>query len=536
MLPTICASGLGYTFPNGHTLFKNISFSLTGGKTGIVGANGCGKTTLLRIIGNTLKPGEGSIITNGNFAVLEQEQSGYSAFTITEVLGVDKKFTALRAITAGNGDESDFSLLGDDWDIEERVLHILRTAGLERIPPERLFGQLSGGEATRLLFAKCLLQDPDFIMLDEPTNHLDGINRNSLYTMVRNFRKGILAVSHDRQLLRLMDTILEITPTAAPMYGGNYDFFVRQKAAERSALEQRILTAEQELKKEQQTAAASSASRKKLNVRAERNSTNAGIPKILLNARRGKGEKTLARIAAVHKMKLNRIQNRVAGLKENLPVQNKLKIDLNTEPEYKGKILIKTEGVNFGYNGTLLWKHNLDFTLYARERVSLTGNNGTGKTTLINLLAGILQPLCGTVVCNNIRIGRIDQKYELIDPDLNVLENIRHSAPPESQEHDLRIRLGRFLFYKEDVFKQARDLSGGEKCRLALACLLAGSNEPDLIILDEPTNNLDLPGIEQMQCALQQYSGALCVISHDQDFLESIGIDTVLDLNKFQLK
>ena len=488
----------------------------------------------MRIIGKELTPGEGSILTNGNFSVLEQEQSGYSALTLTEVLGVDKKLAALQAITAGKGTESDFSLLGDDWDIEDRVLYIFRTAGLEIIPPERIFGQLSGGEATRLLLAKCILQNPDFIMLDEPTNHLDEINRRLFYDMVRNYKKGLLAVSHDRQLLRLMDTIIEITPAAARMYGGNYDFYVQQKAAECSAVEQQILTAVLELKKEQHTAAATAASRKKMNVRAEKHSAKDGIPKIMLDKRRGKGERTLAHIATVHEKKLNRIRNRVAELKEKLLVQNKLKIDLSTEPEYKGKILIKAKGINFGYNGALLWQQGVDFTLHTQERISLTGNNGTGKTTLVNLLTGKIQPVCGIVICNNIRIGSIDQKYELIDPDLNVLENIRHYAPSDMQEHDLRIRLGRFLFYKEDVFKQARDLSGGEKCRLALACLLAVSNEPDLIILDEPTNNLDLAGIEQMQNALLQYSGALFVISHDQDFLESIGIDTVLNLNRYQ--
>jgi ATPase subunit of ABC transporter with duplicated ATPase domains len=534
MLPSICVSGLGYTFPDGHTLFKNISFRLTNGKTGIVGANGCGKTTLLRIIQKELTPGEGSILTNGNFAVLEQKPSAYSALSLAEVLGVDRRLSAIYAITAGMGTEADFALLGDDWAIEERVLHILREAGLEKIPLARLFGQLSGGEASRLLFAKCLLQNPDFIMLDEPTNHLDELNRNLLYAMVRNYTKGLLVISHDRQLLRLMDTIIEITSNAAKMYGGNYDFYIQQKAAERSALEQQILAAECELKKEQHTAAAVAASRKKLNVRAEKNSAKSGIPKILLNQRRGKGERTLARITEVHEKKLIRIQSRITELKENLPVKNKLKFDLPADPGYRGKILIKAEGINFGYNETMLWQQSIDFTLYSRERISLAGNNGSGKTTLVNLLTGKLHPVCGSIICNKIRIGVIDQTYELINPDLTVLENVRQYALSNVQEHDLRIRLGRFLFFKEEVFKRAKDLSGGEECRLAMACLLTVSNEPDLIILDEPTNNLDLDGIEQLQNALRQFSGALLVISHDKDFLESIGIDTVLDLSRYQ--
>jgi len=525
---------LGYTFPDGHTLFKNINFNLTGGKTGIVGSNGCGKTTLLKIISGELKPGEGSILTNGVFTVLEQDQSGYTALTVAEVLGVDQKLAALRTISAGKGREIDFTLLGDDWNIEERILSVTRRAGLERIPLDRLFGQLSGGEAARLLFVKCLLHNPDFILLDEPTNHLDGIGRTLFYDTVANFRKGLLVVSHDRQLLRLMDAIIEITPVAAKTYGGNYDLYNNQKTTERGALERQILTAELDLKKGQQIAAAAAASRKKINARAKKNNANVGIPKILLNKRRGKGEKTLARITAVHEKKLNRMQNHVAELKENLPANNRIKIDLNAEPEYKGRILIKAEDVNFGYNETLLWRQNIYYTLYAQERISLAGNNGSGKTTLINLLTRKLQPVCGRITCNNIRIGIIDQKYELIAPDLTVLENIRQRAHTDINEHELRIRLGRFLFYKDEIFKQTRDLSGGEKCRLSLACLLSVSNEPDLIILDEPTNNLDLAGIEQVQSALQRYSGALLVISHDQIFLENIGIDKVLDLNKFR--
>jgi ATPase subunit of ABC transporter with duplicated ATPase domains len=534
MLPYICVSGLSYIFPDGHTLFKNISFNLTGGKTGIVGANGCGKTTLLRIIGKECKPSEGTIITKGNFAVLKQDQSCYSALTITEVLDINKKIAALHAIKAGKGTESDFSLLGDDWNIEERIQRTLCTAGFENIPPERLFKQLSGGEAVRLLLTKCFLHDPDFIMLDEPTNHLDGTNRRLLYDMIKNYKKGLLVVSHDRQLLRLMDTIMEIIPTAAKMYGGNYDFYDQQKETQRNALEQQILTAELELEKERRTAFTATASRNKMNKRAEKNSAKVGIPKIMLDKRRGKGEKTLARIADVHEKKLTRIQNRVIELKENRTLLSRLKIDLNTEPRYKGKILIKAEGINFRYNGALLWQKNIDFTLFTKERISLAGDNGTGKTTLVNLLTGILQPECGTVICNNIHIGIIDQKYEIINPDLNVIENIRHYAPSDMQEHDLRIRLGRFLFYKEDIFKQVAFLSGGEKFRLAMACLLTVSNEPDLIFLDEPTNNLDLACIGQMENVLQQFFGALLVISHDQEFLKSIGIKTIFDLNKYR--
>ena len=228
------------------------------------------------------------------------------------------------------------------------------------------------------------------------------------------------------------------------------------------------------------------------------------------------------------------MRNRVDELKTHLQMQNGIKIDLSPNPEYKGKILVKADGVNFGYDGTLLWQQDIDFTLHAKERTSLTGDNGSGKTTFVNLLTGRIQPVCGNVARNNIRIGIIDQKYEQVDPDLTVLENIQRCAPRGVQEHDLRIRLGRFLFYKEDVFRRAGDLSGGEKCRLAMACLLAVSNEPDLIILDEPTNNQDLASIEQMQIALQQYSGALLVISHDRDFLESVGIKTVLDINKYR--
>ncbi|RPI05570.1 MAG: ABC transporter ATP-binding protein [Ignavibacteriae bacterium] len=534
MLPTICVSGLGYSFPDGYTLFQNISFTMTGGKTGLVGANGCGKTTLLKIIRKECSPTEGSLRTNGNFAVLEQEQSGYSALTLSEVLEADKKIAALHAIAEGKGSETDFVLIGDDWDTEERIHRILYASGLDHIPLDRRFRHLSGGEASRLLFAKCLLQHPDLIMLDEPTNHLDGKNRRLLYEMVREYKNGLLVVSHDRQLLRLMDTIIELTPSAAHLYGGNYDFYVRQKATERNALEQQILTAELELKKEQRAAADAAASRKKMNTRAEKNSAKGGIPKILLNRRRGKGEQSLARMNAVHEKKLNRLQHRVDELKDGLTVLNNLKIDLRTEPAYNGKILLKADGINFGYNGTLLWRQNIDFTLHTRVRISLAGDNGSGKTTLAHLLTGQIQPVCGTILRNDIRIGSIDQKYEIIDPGITILDNLRRFAPSEMLEHELRIRLGRFLFYKEEVFKQAKDLSGGEKCRLSMACLLAVSNEPDLLILDEPTNNLDLAGIEQMQSALQQYTGALFVISHDQDFLESIGIDSVLDLNRYK--
>jgi ATPase subunit of ABC transporter with duplicated ATPase domains len=525
-------SNLSYSFPNGQKLFENLSFNISSEKVGLTGDNGCGKTTLLKLISGELKQTSGSIKINGTVTKFEQDLSYLSGKDVIEILGVKNLLIALEKITAGFGCDDDFELLGDNWNIEQKIDNVLLLFGLSHIQRERKFSSLSGGEAGRLMFASCLIKNSDFILFDEPTNHLDLESRETFYHIIKNYNKGLLVVSHDKQLLRQMDKIIELSDKGARTYGGNFDFYCEQKQIEKDSVDKKINKTEIELKKQIKLSASIIGSKEKKNKLAEQQRENSGIIKMVLNKRRNNSEKDLAGLISVHKQKVDNIAEKLNSLKSNSPQERLIKLDLENRGKLKGKCLINASGLNHTYNNVSLWNSGLSFEVKSSDRVLISGGNGSGKTTLVNLIVQKILPAEGSIRINCPGIGLIDQKYDLLYPDMTVLENIQSFAAPDIPEHELRIRLARFLFFKDDAAKITRFLSGGEKCRLIMACLLAASNMPELIILDEPTNNLDLKSIAQMQSALNDYSGALIVISHNLDFLQNIGINKTINLDE----
>jgi len=528
----ISISNLSYSFPNGKKLFENLNFTISSEKVGLTGDNGCGKTTLLKLIAGELKQASGSIKISGDITKFEQDQSNLSVLNVIEVLGVNNQLAALEKITAGLGSEEDFLLLNDNWDIEQKIDNVLRMFGLSHISRERKFSDLSGGEAERLMFASCLIKNPDSILFDEPTNHLDMQSRETLYQVIKNYKKGLLVVSHDKQLLRQMDKIIELSGKGAKTYGGNFDFYCEQKQIEKDAIDQRINTAGIELRKQIKVSNTVISSKENKNNLGERRRENAGISKGALNKRRNNSEKTLAGLISVQKQKIEKLAENLSTLKNNSQQERLIKLDLDKTSKLKGKCLISAVELNYSFGKVNLWYPRLSFHVNSIDRVLLAGCNGSGKTTLVNLILQKIVPSAGSISVNCSRIGVIDQKYDLLLPDKTVLENIQAFAVPGMPEHELRIRLARFLFFNDDAGKTTRFFSGGEKCRLMMACLLAASNTPELLILDEPTNNLDLKSISQMERALNGYTGALIVISHDRDFVENIGITKTINLDE----
>lgn len=528
----IKASDLSYSFGNGNCLFKNINFTLSAEKAGLVGPNGCGKSTLLKLITGELMPVSGSIEVSGSVTRFLQDQTHLADYSVAEALGVYERLTALRSILAGTGTENDYLIIDNHWDIEDRIEEALALFGLKELDAERKFATLSGGEAGRLLLAACMLKQTDFILFDEPTNHLDLYARESFYKMIETYNKGMLIVSHDRQLLKRVDKIIELTDKGLKTYGGNYDFYIEQKQIEQNAIEQKITEAESSLKKQIKLSAAVISSKEKKNVFAKQNRENGGILKAVLNKRRGNAERTTAKLIDIHEKKINKINDNLNSYKNLADKDYSIKIDID-DAKLKNKLLATAYEINYIYTGHYLWKQNLSFEIRTGERVLIMGRNGSGKTTLINIITQKLPPSGGVIKTNCGHIGIIDQRYEMLDSKLSLLDNMRMFAPSAMPEHELRIRLARFLFFGDDAHKTAGVLSGGEKSRLAMACLLASANLPDMIILDEPTNNLDLQSIMQMQEALNAYKGALIVISHDIDFIESVGITKTINLDDF---
>ncbi len=263
----------------------------------------------------------------------------------------------------------------------------------------------------------------------------------------------------------------------------------------------------------------------KLDARGKKKQEKAGMPIIVMKTLKNSAEKSTAKAKHIHKEKTGNILNELEELRTEVPALDKMKISFGNSELHKGKQLITATNLNFGYDTHLLWKENQNFGITSGERIAIKGANGSGKTTLIKLLLDELKPTLGTIQNAGVKSLYIDQDYSLINNSLNVFEQAQTYNAKALQEHEIKTLLTRFLFNKDYWEKPCSTLSGGEKMRLLLCCLAITKQTPDLIILDEPTNNLDLQNTEILTAAINNYRGTLLVISHDKHFLEQVGIE-----------
>lgn len=529
----IILNNISWNRSDGSALFKDLTITFNEQRTGLVGKNGTGKSTIAKIISALTKPSGGSVNIEGRVKYLPQDISIFESKSVIEVLGIAEKYFSHKRILNGFGSEDDYLILNDDWTLEEKILNLLAENGLQHVHPERLYKSLSGGEKVKCIFASLLIDNPDFVILDEPTNHLDQKGREAVYKYVSGWKKGLIAISHDRELLRMMDTIVELTPIGAKVYGGNFDFYIQQKEIEISAATNFIKHAKTELKKNLTQKFNAVTKQEKRNREAEKNSPKQNIAPISLNRRRGLGEQTLKKIKEVHNRRIEESKELLSKAKSRLPYNRQIKIDIPFGKNYETRTIIRAEELNISFNKKMLWKNPLNIIVRGGERIVLCGVNGSGKTTILKMITGEVKPSKGKLYVGTDRIGMLDQLVSVLNDELNLLDNLKFETKGKIPEHELRIRLGRFLFYKDDVFKNAKALSGGERMRAGLACLLESEKTPELLILDEPTNNLDLESIEELASALNNYKGTLIVVSHDKDFLLDIGIKREINLDTF---
>ena len=543
---SISIQQISYIHPDKEVLFSDLNFAISKGqKLGLVGNNGCGKSTLLQIIAGQLSPSSGVIVRPDDLYYIPQHFGQYDSLTIAQALQIERKQQALHAILAGDVSNENFTILNDDWNIEERSIAALDLWGLGQFTLSYPMNLLSGGEKTRVFLAGMDIHHPSVILMDEPTNHLDSSGRQRLYDWVEKYRSTLLVVSHDRTLLNLLPEICELEKHQINYYGGNYEFYKEQKTLMQEALQQRIEEKEKALRIARKVARETAERRDKQNVRGEKSNIKKGVPRIVLNALQGKSEKSTSKLTGVHQEKAEKLTNERNQLRGSLSPTAALKTDFNSSSLHTGKILVTAKEINFSYHSNSvnndiqensiskqqLWQAPVSFQLKSGDRFRIEGANGSGKTTLLKLITGQLQPQEGTLTRTDFSYVYLNQEYSIIDDRNSILEQAYAFNSRNLPEHEIKIILNRYLFPASEWDKSCRKLSGGEKMRLAFCCLMISNNTPDMFILDEPTNNLDIQSIEIITATIKNYAGTVIAISHDNYFIQEIGVEQCILLS-----
>lgn len=559
---SISIQQISYIHPDKEVLFSDLNFAISKGqKLGLVGNNGCGKSTLLQIIAGQLSPSSGVIVRPDELYYIPQHFGQYDSLTIAQALRIERKQQALHAILSGDASNENFVVLDDDWNIEERSIATLDLWGLGQFTLSYPMNLLSGGEKTRVFLAGMDIHHPPVILMDEPTNHLDSSGRQRLYDWVEKCRSTLLVVSHDRTLLNLLPEICELEKHQINYYGGNYEFYKEQKTLMQEALQQRIEEKEKALRIALKVARETAERRDKQNVRGEKNHIKKGVPRIVLNALQGKSEKSTSKLNSTHQEKAEKLTDERNQLRSSLSPTATLKTDFNSSSLHTGKILVTAKEINFGYHPNSinshiqmnneanladtgnhpspdsndiqdnsdfkqqLWQTPISFQLKSGDRLRIEGANGSGKTTLLKLITGQLRPQEGNLTRMEFTYVYLNQEYSIIDNRNSILEQAYAFNNRNLPEHEIKTILNRYLFPASEWDKSCRKLSGGEKMRLAFCCLMISNNTPDMFILDEPTNNLDIQSIEIITATIKNYTGTVIVISHDDYFIQEIGIE-----------
>ncbi|WP_431213086.1 ATP-binding cassette domain-containing protein [Puia sp. P3] len=396
--------------------------------------------------------------------------------------------------------------------------------GVGGVHPDQPMSGLSGGQKTRVLLAGITIHSAETVLLDEPSNHLDTDGRTILYDYIRTTKNTLVVVSHDRTLLNLLSRVAEVGRSGITVYGGNYDLYIEQKGIALDALDRDIRGREKALRKAKEAEREAIQRQQRLDVRGKKKQEKAGLPTISMNTFRNNAEKSTARMKDVHAEKTGSIERQLDQLRKELPDKDKMRFGFGDPALHRGKVLVSISGVNFVFGGRRLWSQPPDLEIVSGQRLAIRGANGSGKTTLIRMVLGDLQPSEGSIAKAGFASVYIDQDYSLIGDRLTVAEQARAFNNSGLREHEIKSRLARFLFGPDHWEKPCGVLSGGEKMRLCLCCLTIGAQSPDMIVLDEPTNNLDIQNIEILTAAINEYRGTLVVVSHDECFLQEAGV------------
>lgn len=492
----VTARDVTFEFPDGRVLFQNINFTLDTKLTALVGPNGIGKTCLAQLISGECEPNSGSIQRSAQVAVFKQRESPPS-ITVSEYLINDSEWSLLK----------------------EKLLR-----GIDR---EQLCTQLSGGQWMRVRLAKVISHQ--YLILDEPTNDLDRDGRAVVLEFLRECPHGILLISHDRECLQLCTTILELSNKGLEKFNGDWSVYEEQKDISLKRLETQLQQATRHRDQALSDRHEKRAKQEKRNQRGVKIGERGGMPRILLGAMKRRAQVTTAQIDVATLEKANERLREAFESYQDLKLTPTMSAEISGCPLPNQKLVAEAREFNIRYTDWLFTK-DLNFLWRGNIRLALKGRNGSGKSSLLKAILNEFQgEPRGEIRRGNLKTLYIDQSGKSLNDNLSILENIRESSL--FSESEVRNQLAHFLFTKDAVFQQADSLSGGERLRASLAKGLLSTEKPELLILDEPTNNLDLKNIEFLEGLVREFKGALIVISHDETFLKNCHLQEIFDID-----
>lgn len=463
LMKSISLLNISFAYSGTDDLFTDLSYPFSADKkVAIIGDNGVGKTTLLKIISGDLLPDSGRVVRSATCQLLNQINTDSTK---------------------------------------------------------------SGGQSQQQALNQVFDSGADVLLLDEPTNNLDATARKDFFKNLFSYCGGAVIVSHDRELLNQMDTLLELHNGKLSVFGGNYDFYVAQKRQMQESIEAKYTDAQKEIARLNATIAKAQNTRQHHEAKQKKDMANkANGSRIDANALKGKSQETEAKRRNLIQTKLNKQIEYSAELSAQLR-DDTIKIPLPNAKVYD-KEIVRLENVCFAY-GEKSVLSDFSFTMRTGERVRIIGNNGAGKTTVLKLISGILQPSAGYIKVSG-KVAYLNQDLSLLNPNKSVVENISNYA--DILLHDAHVIAANFGFRGDTSKKKVGVLSGGELLKATLAAVIGSKNQPDLLILDEPTNNLDIKSTLILEDALNQYSGAILIVSHDEMFINNLHIDRFVNM------
>lgn len=530
----LSVSHLCFTWNNGNPCFSDLSASFSAPLSGLIGDNGSGKTTLIKLLLGFLEPDSGSMRTPARIGYLPQNLSAHKDQTVAELFGVQKIYRALCRIEAGDYSEELYEAVDQQWDIAEQILQALQRADFAPAqngdPHElldRTLGTFSGGETVQLALAALIWQKADFLIFDEPTNNLDAESKQRFLHLLKNLPAPALVVSHDRAVLHEVDEIFELRDGKIRCFTGNYTAYRSAIDSEQAAAARRLRDAkaeERKQKRERIEAQQKLAQREKNSAKAAAQKVSSGMASGLLAMQ---AQKSAGKLKNLHRDNEANAQAKRQQAELALREDEQVYLELAATELPAGRRVLELELAQ-GSASQLAER----IIVQGPERILLSGTNGSGKTTLIREIIGE-EPARDSAYRCTFRIdnfGYLPQQIVLA-PEKTVLHTVAETNA-QASEQELHDALARLLFRRDAVQKPVGALSGGERFRVALARILLADPAPQLLILDEPTNNLDLATIDWLVQALTSYRGALWVVSHDEDFCQQIGISREVHLPK----